>query len=142
MTNEDAASLICAVLGSEAVQDSVQTVESMRALKADFQGQHFVHRETLHRLPPLELRVEREHNVVEALACVIRFFGREEEYRWRLEAHDGRNHEIYTVFEVEYGSACFAVIRETIPDMNKVAIGRVVLTNREHIIALEPLERA
>ena len=33
-----------------------------------------------------------------------------------------------------------AVIRETIRSMDKVAIGRVVLTNREHIIALEPLE--
>jgi DNA end-binding protein Ku len=31
------------------------------------------------------------------------------------------------------------VIRETIREMNKVAIGRVVLTNREHIIALAPL---
>jgi len=31
------------------------------------------------------------------------------------------------------------VIRETIREMDKVAIGRVVLTNREHIIALEPL---
>src|SRR6201994_395913 len=34
-----------------------------------------------------------------------------------------------------------SVIRETIPEMNKVAIGRVVLTNREHIIALEPLDK-
>jgi DNA end-binding protein Ku len=33
----------------------------------------------------------------------------------------------------------FAEIRETIRSMDKVAIGRVVLTNREHIIALEPL---
>jgi DNA end-binding protein Ku len=33
------------------------------------------------------------------------------------------------------------VIRETIRDMNKVAIGRVVLTNREHIIALEPMDK-
>ena len=32
-----------------------------------------------------------------------------------------------------------AVIRETIRDMDMVAIVRVVLTNREHIIALEPL---
>src|SRR5215471_9244794 len=37
------------------------------------------------------------------------------------------------------GHDAFAVIRETIREMNKVAIGRVVLTNREHIIALEPL---
>jgi DNA end-binding protein Ku len=33
------------------------------------------------------------------------------------------------------------VIRETIREMNKVAIGRVVLTNREHIIALEPMDK-
>ncbi|MGY4623298.1 DNA end-binding protein Ku [Bradyrhizobium sp. USDA 4486] len=35
------------------------------------------------------------------------------------------------------GHDAFAVIRETIREMDKVAIGRVVLTNREHIIALE-----
>jgi DNA end-binding protein Ku len=35
------------------------------------------------------------------------------------------------------GHDAFAVIRE----MNKVAIGRVVLTNREHIIALEPMDK-
>src|ERR1700749_2613114 len=39
------------------------------------------------------------------------------------------------------GHDAFAVIRETIREMNKVAVGRVVLTNREHIIALEPLEK-
>jgi Ku protein len=39
------------------------------------------------------------------------------------------------------GHDAFAVIRETIREMNKVAIGRVVLTSREHIIALEPLEK-
>ena len=38
------------------------------------------------------------------------------------------------------GHDAFAVIREIIREMDKVAIGRVVLTNREHIIALEPLE--
>jgi DNA end-binding protein Ku len=39
------------------------------------------------------------------------------------------------------GHDAFAVIRETIRVMDKVAIGRVVLTNREHIIALEPLDK-
>src|ERR1700738_3861346 len=39
------------------------------------------------------------------------------------------------------GHDAFAVIRETIREMNKVAIGRVLLTNREHIIALEPFEK-
>jgi DNA end-binding protein Ku len=39
------------------------------------------------------------------------------------------------------GHDAFAVIRETIRGMNMVAIGRVVLTSREHIIALEPLDK-
>lgn len=39
------------------------------------------------------------------------------------------------------GHDAFAVIRETIREMDKVAIGRVVLTNREHIIALEPRDK-
>ena len=44
----------------------------------------------------------------------------------------------YLVPDGKVGHDAFAVIRETIREMNKVAIGRVVLTNREHIIALEP----
>ena len=39
------------------------------------------------------------------------------------------------------GHDAFAVIRETIRSMDKVAIGRVVLTNREHVIAIEPLDK-
>jgi DNA end-binding protein Ku len=39
------------------------------------------------------------------------------------------------------GHEAFGVIRETIREMNMVAIGRVVLTNREHIIAFDPLEK-
>jgi DNA end-binding protein Ku len=46
----------------------------------------------------------------------------------------------YLVPDGKVGHDAFAVIRETIRGMNKVAIGRVVLTNREHIIALEPLD--
>ena len=45
----------------------------------------------------------------------------------------------YLVPDGKVGHDAFAVIRETIRKMDKVAIGRVVLTNREHIIALEPL---
>src|ERR1700675_2051827 len=45
----------------------------------------------------------------------------------------------YLVPDGKVGHDAFAVIRETIRSMNKVAIGRVVLTNREHIIALDPL---
>src|ERR1700757_4291292 len=47
----------------------------------------------------------------------------------------------YLTPDGKVGHDAFAVIRETIRDMNMVAIGRVVLTNREHIIALEPMEK-
>jgi DNA end-binding protein Ku len=46
----------------------------------------------------------------------------------------------YLAPDGKVGHDAYAVIRETIRSMDKVAIGRVVLTNREHIIALEPLE--
>lgn len=45
----------------------------------------------------------------------------------------------YLAPEGKVGHDAYAVIRETIRQMGKVAIGRVVLTNREHMIALEPL---
>jgi DNA end-binding protein Ku len=45
----------------------------------------------------------------------------------------------YLVPDGKVGHDAYAVIRETIRSMEKVAIGRLVLTNREHIIALEPL---
>jgi DNA end-binding protein Ku len=47
----------------------------------------------------------------------------------------------YLVPDGKVGHDAFAVIRETIRELNKVAIGRVVLTNREHIIALDPLDK-
>jgi len=47
----------------------------------------------------------------------------------------------YLVPDGKVGHDAFAVIRETIRNMDMVAIGRVVLTSREHIIGLEPLEK-
>jgi len=46
----------------------------------------------------------------------------------------------YLVPDGKVGHDAFAVIRETIRNMDMVAIGRVVLTSREHISALEPLD--
>ena len=46
----------------------------------------------------------------------------------------------YLVPDGKVGHDAYAVIRETIRNMDMVAIGRVVLTSREHIIALGPLE--
>src|ERR1700758_3676599 len=47
----------------------------------------------------------------------------------------------YLVPDGKVGHDAYAVIRETIRSMDMVAIGRVVLTSREHIIALEPMEK-
>ena len=47
----------------------------------------------------------------------------------------------YLAPDGKIGHDAYAVIRETIRSMNKVAIGRLVLTNREHIIALVPLKK-
>ena len=47
----------------------------------------------------------------------------------------------YLTPDGKVGHDAYAVIRETIREMEKVAIGRVVLTNREHIIALEPKDK-
>jgi DNA end-binding protein Ku len=43
----------------------------------------------------------------------------------------------YIAPDGEVGQDAFAVIRDTIGKMNMVALGRVVLTRREHVIALE-----
>jgi DNA end-binding protein Ku len=45
----------------------------------------------------------------------------------------------YLTPDGKVGHDAYAVIRETIRNMDMVAIGRVVLTSREHIIALEPI---
>jgi DNA end-binding protein Ku len=47
----------------------------------------------------------------------------------------------YIVPDGKVGHDAYAVIRETIRSLDKVAIARVVLTNREHIIALEARDK-
>jgi DNA end-binding protein Ku len=47
----------------------------------------------------------------------------------------------YLVPDGKVGRDAFAVIRETIRSMDMVAIGTVVLTSREYVIALEPLDK-
>ena len=47
----------------------------------------------------------------------------------------------YIVPDGKVGHDAFAVIRETIRALDQVAIGRVVLTNREHVIALEARDK-
>ena len=47
----------------------------------------------------------------------------------------------YIAPDGQVGQDAFAVIRDTIRKLNMVALGRVVLTRREHVIALEPRGR-
>ena len=47
----------------------------------------------------------------------------------------------YVVPDGKVGHDAYAVIRETIRALDQVAIGRVVLTNREHVIALEARDK-
>jgi len=44
----------------------------------------------------------------------------------------------YILPDGEVGRQAFAVLRETIRQAGKVAVGKVVFTSREHVIALEP----
>jgi DNA end-binding protein Ku len=48
------------------------------------------------------------------------------------------NSPYYIVPDGEVGQQAFAVIREAINEEGMVALGRVVFTSREHVIALEP----
>ena len=49
------------------------------------------------------------------------------------------NHPYYIAPDGKAGIDAFAVIRDAMKDKDRVALARIVLTNREHIIAIEPL---
>ena len=51
------------------------------------------------------------------------------------------NNPYYIVPDGEVGQQAFAVIREAIRQEGMVAIGKVVFTSREHIIALEARDK-
>ena len=50
-------------------------------------------------------------------------------------------HPYYIAPDGKAGVDAFAVIRDAMKDQDRVALARIVLTNREHIIAIEPLGR-
>jgi hypothetical protein len=103
MSRTDAATLICAILGAEAIQDSVQTVEWMRELKPEFHGYRFkgLYR---HVAPKFDVAIgiKPEYNAVQALECVLEFFDRENAYRTNLEWFGPANAEIYFRYHVEF----------------------------------------
>lgn len=48
------------------------------------------------------------------------------------------DHPYYIVPDGKAGAEAFAVIRDAMKDQDRVALARIVLTNREHIIMIEP----
>jgi DNA end-binding protein Ku len=48
------------------------------------------------------------------------------------------NHPYYIAPDGKAGLDAFAVIRDAMKDKDRVALARIVLTNREHVIAIEP----
>ena len=51
------------------------------------------------------------------------------------------NHPYYIVPDGKAGVDAFAVIRDAMKDRDRVALARIVLTNREHVMAIEPFEK-
>ena len=49
------------------------------------------------------------------------------------------DHPYYIVPDGKAGVDAFAVIRDAMADKGRVALARIVLTNREHVLAIEPL---
>jgi DNA end-binding protein Ku len=49
------------------------------------------------------------------------------------------DHPYYIVPDGKAGADAFAVIRDAMKDKGRVALARIVITNREHIMAIEPL---
>src|SRR6201999_2311507 len=48
----------------------------------------------------------------------------------------------YIVPDGKAGVDAFAVIRDAMKNKDRVALARIVLTNREHVMAIEPFEKA
>lgn len=101
MSRRDAATLICAVLGSEAVKDSVRTVEWMRELEPAFHGYRWNGRYRWGN-PEFEIGILPEGDAIKALERVLEFFGREKAYRLNLERYGRPDAEIYFRFYVEF----------------------------------------
>lgn len=96
MTRKDAATLICAVLGSEAIQDSVETVEWIRNLKPEFHGYRFKS-----AYFDADIGIRAENDAIEALTKVLEFFDRDNLHRRYLERYRGYA-EIFSTFYVEF----------------------------------------
>ncbi|KQW20738.1 Ku protein [Afipia sp. Root123D2] len=74
------------------------------------------------------VQIESNHTIV-----IDSFVPRDEIDRRYLD------HPYYIVPDGKAGLDAFAVIRDAMKDKDRVALARIVLTNREHIVAIEPM---
>jgi Ku protein len=74
------------------------------------------------------VQIESNHTI-----DIDSFVPRDEIYKRYLD------NPYYIVPDGKAGVDAFAVIRDAMKDQDRVALARIVLTNREHIIAIEPL---
>lgn len=83
--------------------------------------------------------IEIEDDELEVIALESRKTIEIDEFVPKLEIDDLYNIRPYYIApDGKVGQEAFVVIRKIIEQMNMVAIGRVVLTSREHVIAMEP----
>ncbi|MBI5131501.1 MAG: hypothetical protein HZA66_18850 [Rhodopseudomonas palustris] len=105
MTHDDAAALVCAVLASEAVGASAETVRSLKKLKAQYHGHHSSgrrRRTDFVGIPDFRLDIGRDHDVIGGLAAILRFFSREDAFLEELNHRRSEPYVIRATFEVEY----------------------------------------
>jgi hypothetical protein len=102
MTREDAAALLCVVLGSDAVYDTLKTIESLNGLTANSPRRWFAPASEARPVRQIALALLPGHGLVAGLSEVLRLFDAEQEYveRWRFET--GLEKEIYVVLEIQY----------------------------------------
>lgn len=105
MTHEDAATLICAVLGSNAIGESRETVRSLKGLRTQFHGRHLPRDSrtaAYWRAPSFGLEMLADQDVIRGLAGVLRFFDREDDFLRELKVRSARSCSVNIAFQVEY----------------------------------------
>src|SRR6478672_6358901 len=97
-----------------------------------------INKKTGHRIRYLEVTKDELENIALESTRTIEI----DEFVPRTEIDDlYLVRPYYIVPDGKAGHDAYAVIRETIRSLDQVAIGRVVLTNREHVIALEARDK-
>lgn len=107
MTSLDAASLLCAVFGSETVQDSASVLLALKSLPASPQirtRKPKPYEDPRTPGPLFTLGLEPSHSVVDGVAAALEIFDREEEFSRQIAPpmRPGKETGFYARFSVQY----------------------------------------